>query len=139
MSQSTVPDLPLKCVIVTPDRTAVDERAAFIALPLYDGELGVLPGRAPLVGRLGVGMVRISHNGDSSSIFVDGGFVQIRDDVVTILTQRALTLNEVTPELAGQEMAEAKARLARAEAEFETKQRAMERARMLTRYASRRS
>ena len=45
----------VRCVIVTPERAVLDQPADFVALPLYDGELGVLPGRAPLIGRLGIG------------------------------------------------------------------------------------
>jgi F-type H+-transporting ATPase subunit epsilon len=41
----------LQCVVVTPERAVLDEPADFVALPMYDGELGVLPGRAPLIGR----------------------------------------------------------------------------------------
>ena len=48
----------LECVVVTPERTLFDELVEFVALPLYDGELGVLPGRTPLIGRLGYGELR---------------------------------------------------------------------------------
>ncbi len=48
----------LQCVVVTPERTLFDELVEFVALPLYDGELGVLPGRTPLIGRLGYGELR---------------------------------------------------------------------------------
>ena len=48
----------LQCVVVTPERAVLDEPADFVVLPLYDGELGVLPGRAPLIGRLGYGELR---------------------------------------------------------------------------------
>ena len=46
-------------MVVTPERALLDEPADFVALPMYDGELGVLPGRAPLIGRLGYGELRI--------------------------------------------------------------------------------
>ena len=45
-------------VVVTPERTLFDELVEFVALPLYDGELGVLPGHTPLIGRLGYGELR---------------------------------------------------------------------------------
>ena len=53
MATATPPARQLRCVIVTPERALFDEPADFVALPLYDGEIGFLPGRAPLVGRLG--------------------------------------------------------------------------------------
>src|SRR3954466_15450559 len=75
----------LHCVVVTPEKTLFDEVVEFVALPLYDGELGVLPRRAPLIGRLGYGELRPRLGGTSRHYFVDGGFVQVRDDVVTVL------------------------------------------------------
>ena len=44
----------LRCVVVTPERALLDETADFVALPMYDGELGVLPGRSPLIDRKSV-------------------------------------------------------------------------------------
>lgn len=79
----------LQCVVVTPERAVVDARADFISLPMYDGELGVLPGRAPLIGRLGYGELRYRKGTQTTHLYVDGGFVQVRDNKVTILTARA--------------------------------------------------
>ncbi|WP_165247735.1 ATP synthase F1 subunit epsilon [Paludisphaera soli] len=81
---------PLQCQVVTPEKTVFAKTVDFVALPLFDGELGVLPGRAPLLGRLGYGELRIKVGGASESYFVDGGFAQVRDNVVTVLTNRAL-------------------------------------------------
>jgi F-type H+-transporting ATPase subunit epsilon len=88
----------LRCVVVTPERSLVDEPADFVALPLIDGEIGILPGRAPLVGRLGYGELRIKKGNAVKKFFVDGGFVQVRANVVTVLTSRALPLEEITPD-----------------------------------------
>src|SRR5690348_13304824 len=75
----------LQCVVVTPERKVLDELDDFVALPLYDGELGVLPGRAPLIGRLGFGELRVRSGARMDRYFIDGGFAQVRDDVVTVL------------------------------------------------------
>jgi F-type H+-transporting ATPase subunit epsilon len=85
----------LRCVVVTPERGVLDEPADFVALPLYDGELGVLPGRAPLIGRLGYGELRVRRGPVTKRLFVDGGFGQVRANVVTVLTQRALFAEEI--------------------------------------------
>ena len=58
----------LRCVVVTPERAVLDEPADFVALPMYDGELGVLPGRAPLIGRLGCGELRIRRGGQVAAL-----------------------------------------------------------------------
>lgn len=86
---------PLQCVVVTPERALVDEPADFVALPLYDGELGVLPGRAALIGRLGYGELRIRRGDATERFFVDGGFAQVRSNTVTVLTGRALKAEEI--------------------------------------------
>jgi F-type H+-transporting ATPase subunit epsilon len=88
----------VQCVVVTPERAVLDEKVDFVALPMYDGELGVLPGRAPLIGRLGYGELRTRRGNDVHRFFVDGGFVQVRANVVTVLTPRALKAEEITTE-----------------------------------------
>jgi F-type H+-transporting ATPase subunit epsilon len=99
----------LHCVVVTPERALLDEPADFIALPLYDGELGVLPGRAPLIGRLGYGELRIRRGNTTQRFFVDGGFAQVRANVVTVLTSKAMKAEEIQPEAANRALEEARA------------------------------
>src|SRR3954447_21103148 len=94
----------LKCVVVTPERTLFEEVVEFVALPLYDGELGVLPGRSPLIGRLGYGELRTRSRAQPSRYFVDGGFAQVRDDVVTVLTNRAIPAASVDVQAAQNEL-----------------------------------
>jgi F-type H+-transporting ATPase subunit epsilon len=97
----------LHCVVVTPERALLDQAAEFIVLPMYDGELGVLPGRAPLIGRLGHGELRIRQGGQVQRFYVDGGFAQVRDNVVTVLTGRALKAEEINRAAAQQALQEA--------------------------------
>lgn len=49
----------LKCIVVTPEKTALDQLANFVVVPLFDGEFGVGPGHSPMIGRLGYGELRI--------------------------------------------------------------------------------
>lgn len=80
----------LRCIVVTPEKAIMDEAVDFVALPMFDGELGVLPGRSALIGRLGYGELRTKKGANVHRMFVDGGFVEIRDNVVSVLTQRAI-------------------------------------------------
>ena len=73
----------------------LDAKADFVALPMFDGELGVLPGRAALIGRLGYGELRIRNGTQTERFFVDGGFAQVRNNVVTVLTPRAKKVEEI--------------------------------------------
>ena len=97
----------LTCVVVTPERALLDQSADFVSLPMFDGELGVLPGRAALIGRLGCGELRIRHGGTTEHFYVDGGFAQIRDNRVTVLTARALKPDEISADKAREVLAEA--------------------------------
>ena len=83
-------DKKLQCVIVTPERAVLDEPADMVILPMIDGELGVQPRRAPLVGRLGNGELRIKNGADTKRLRIEGGFAQVRSDVVTVLTTRVV-------------------------------------------------
>jgi len=85
----------LTCVVVTPEKAVIDEPADFVAVPMFDGELGVLPGRAPLIGRLGYGELRIRRGTQTQRFFVDGGFVQVRANSVTVLTSRAQRARDI--------------------------------------------
>jgi F-type H+-transporting ATPase subunit epsilon len=85
----------LQCVVVTPECALLDEAVDFVALPLFDGELGVLPGRAALIGRLAPGELRVRDGEHVRRFFVDGGFAQVRGDVVTVLTPRAVKAEDI--------------------------------------------
>ena len=85
----------LKCVVVTPEKAVIDEAADHVVVPMYDGELGVYPNRLPLIGRLGFGELRLVKGNQTKRLYVDGGFVQIRGNVVTVLTSRALAPSEI--------------------------------------------
>lgn len=79
----------LQVVIVTPESTALDKHVDSVVLPLFDGEKGILPNHAPMIGRLGQGKLRIKDGGNEESFQVDGGFVQVESNVVSILTGKS--------------------------------------------------
>ncbi len=66
-------DKQLRLVIMTPERTVFDELASALRFPLFDGQIGILPGRAPLVGRLGYGELKATTPSGEKSFFIDGG------------------------------------------------------------------
>ena len=97
----------LNCNVVTPEKTAVEAKAEFIVLPLFDGEIGIAPGRAPLIGRLGFGEMRLKTGGKVTRYYLDGGFVQVAGDVVSVLTNRAMLASEVDGKAALQQLDDA--------------------------------
>ena len=92
----------LQCVVVTPERTELDLKADSVTVPLYDGELGILKGHSPLVGRLGYGVLRVKSAEGTKSYFVDGGFVQVSKNVISVLTDRVVGTDQITPTSAEQ-------------------------------------
>ena len=130
-------DRHLQCVVVTPERTLIDEVVDFVALPLYDGELGILPMRSPLIGRLGYGELRTKADGAPKRFFIDGGFVQVRDDVVTVLTNRAIPAASLDATIATAELEKANQRSGHTDFDVAEKAKAAARARAQIRVASR--
>ncbi|HEV3084841.1 MAG TPA: ATP synthase F1 subunit epsilon [Gemmataceae bacterium] len=126
----------LQCVVVTPERAVLDEPVDFVVLPLYDGELGVLPGRAPLIGRLGPGELRLRRGDAIRRFFVDGGFAQVRNNIVTVLTPRAVRGEDINTQAATQ-MLEAPSTPAASLEERVAQQKNQQRARAQLRVARR--
>jgi len=82
----------IHCVVVTPEKALVDQESDSLVIPLFDGEMGILPNRAPLVSKLGFGSLRIRNGSTDSFFFIEGGTVQISNNIVTLLTPRATEL-----------------------------------------------
>ena len=128
----------VQVVVVTPERAVLDETVPSVVLPMFDGELGVLPGRAPLTGRLGPGELRLPGDGPNRRYFVDGGFVQVSPSpaghtVVTVLTPKAVAVETLTATAGADAVVEANAMPVTTPIEREIRFRAQERARGLAR------
>jgi len=104
MSPSTATSSDLHVTIVTPEDTVLDTRADFVALPLFDGELGVAPQHSPLIGRLRGGEMRIRQGSETARYYVEGGFVQVENNEVAVMTGRAQTSASVDPDEAQQQL-----------------------------------
>ena len=121
----------LQLVVVTPETTLLDEPVSGLRFPLFDGQIGVLPGRAPLVGRLGCGELSVTTASGPRSFFVDGGFVQITGATVTLLTARCVPSDEIDRDAAAAELKDAQARPANNDEAIESRFRDQERARKM--------
>lgn len=120
----------LRLVLVTPEKTLLDQPVKGLRFPLYDGQIGVLPGRAPLVGRLGIGELKFETTaGGEDRYFIDGGFAQIKGTVVTLLTNRAIPASAIDVQKARADLEAAIASKPTDEAAFAQKAANIERAR----------
>jgi F-type H+-transporting ATPase subunit epsilon len=122
-------DKNLRLVLVTPETTLLDKHVEYLKFPLFDGQMGVLPGRAPLVGRLGSGELQIREGGTNHSYFVDGGFVQVKGSVVSVLTNRAQLTSTLNAKTTEDELQAAQRLAAKTDDEFAAKFTQLQRAR----------
>lgn len=98
-----------QCSVITPERVVLDTPATFVAFPAHDGEVGILPHRAPLVFKLGVGELRVQTPTETQHYFVDGGFAQMVNNRLAILTEQARRNSEIQPAAAEKALADARA------------------------------
>ena len=104
--------MAFQCVVVTPEEQTLDESVSQVILPAWDGEIGILTDRAPLLVKLGIGVMRVDVAGGSSRRFmIDGGIAQMKGNRLTVLTNQAIASEDVDLESARAQYAEAEARI----------------------------
>ncbi|MEZ5356587.1 MAG: ATP synthase F1 subunit epsilon [Bryobacteraceae bacterium] len=95
--------------VATPERQLIGEAVREASIPGLAGELGILPGHAPLLGEVGAGELRYTlATGEKHTMVVFGGWIEVNNDVVRVLAQSAERINEI--DLARAEAAFARAR-----------------------------
>jgi F-type H+-transporting ATPase subunit epsilon len=98
----------LQLEVVTPERRVLSEAVDAVTAPGLGGELGILPGHTPLISQLQTGVLSYAAAGKTLQLHVSGGFVEIKDDVVSVLAEVAERPEEIDA---------ARARTARAQVE----------------------
>ena len=81
--------------ITTPTRLVVTEQVDEVVAPGIEGYFGVLPGHAPFLTTLGVGIVTYRIGRDEHQLAVSGGFAEVRNDKVIILADSAERPEEI--------------------------------------------
>jgi F-type H+-transporting ATPase subunit epsilon len=99
----------LRLEIVTPEQTAYSEDVEMVTLPGVEGELGVYPNHVPLLTTLKPGELRVMRGGRASYLAVGEGFVEIRGDAVSVLTDMALEPEKIDVTAAEEAVARAQA------------------------------
>src|SRR6202166_2714455 len=123
--------------VITPERAVLETDATFAAVPAHDGELGILKDRAPMLYRLGAGLLRGDTTEGKRALFVGGGFCQIVDHRLTLLTEVAKQLDQLDRAAAERALADAQAMKSGSDAEWKSRQRALAAARAELRLAHR--
>lgn len=81
--------------VVTPERRVLAEPVDMVTVPGLGGELGILPGHTPLISQLQTGVLTYVQEGKSYPLHVSGGFVEVRDDHVSVLADIAELPDEI--------------------------------------------
>ena len=106
----------IELIIVTPQRQLLRETVVEVTLPGADGQLGVLPGHAPLITELGIGELsyQTKKSGESAPVAIISGFAEVLGDRVTVLAETAERPDEIDVARATEAKKRAEQRLAAA-------------------------
>ena len=90
----------LRLEIVTPEKRVLDADVDSVTVPTASGEVGIMPSHAPLISALKPGILTYSSKGTATRLAVSGGFVEVNDDKVAVLSDTAESAGEIDIELA---------------------------------------
>ena len=94
------------CQLITPEEALLDSQANCVVVTAHNGEVGILRNRAPLLSKLGIGELRVTTPEGTQQFYVDGGFVHVLDNEVTVLTPHAVPARELDAEQAERELSQ---------------------------------
>ncbi|MGD2154341.1 MAG: F0F1 ATP synthase subunit epsilon [Gemmatimonadales bacterium] len=80
---------PFNVSLISPERKVFEGPAKFLVVPSFDGEIGILRDHAPLMALLGEGTLRIVTEQGTRRFHVSGGFVQVVNNEVSVLSEEA--------------------------------------------------
>jgi F-type H+-transporting ATPase subunit epsilon len=87
--------MPIRCEIVSQDRTVFEGDVDIVVAPGADGEMGILPHHSPLLTTLKPGVLKVRYQGREDVFVVSGGFMEVRPEIVTILADAAEHADEI--------------------------------------------
>lgn len=96
--------MPIRCEIVSQDRLVYEGDADIVMVPGSSGEMGILPGHAPLLSSLEMGVIRVKIGDDEEIFTVTGGFIEVQPDIVTIMADAAEYVEDIDIERAEKAM-----------------------------------
>ncbi|MCA9003511.1 MAG: ATP synthase F1 subunit epsilon, partial [Planctomycetes bacterium] len=105
--------------IITPQKVLMEAQAQSVQFPAVDGLTGVLKGHAPLVSALDSGVLSWKGDGGRHEMFVAGGFCEVRDNVIRVVTEAGEPIEEIDVERAEKAAERARQRLAGKNIDFD--------------------
>ena len=120
-----------QCTVVTPQEQMLDQQVSYASIPAWDGQIGLLPQRAPLMVKLGDGALRLDYDGQTHWYFVSGGFAQMKDNRLALLADDASDAGKLDREEITAMLKEATARVATTVEDVEKRTREINRAKAM--------
>ncbi len=120
-----------RCTVVTPEQELLSQEVAYADVPFWDGQVGILPGRAPMLGRLGTGVLTLESEAGYNRVYIGGGFVQMKGEQLTVLAEEAMTADQIDKAEAEAELRDAESGSGGSSEEMNNRQRRLTRARSM--------
>lgn len=79
----------ITCSLITPEQEVFEKEASYIDLPAHDGQMGFMANRAPLLVKLGTGVLTVTGDTGQTQMQISGGFAQMKGNTLAILTDKA--------------------------------------------------
>ena len=79
----------LKVSVISPEKVLFEGDVDAVTAPAFDGEVGILTSHAPMMTLLGKGTLKLGTDGSAGRFQVEGGFLQVVDDRVRVVTEKA--------------------------------------------------
>ena len=79
----------LNVSVISPEAVLYEGQTDSVVAPAYDGEVGILTGHAPMMALLGKGELRLGRDSSGRRFNVEGGFLQVVDNTVRVVTEKA--------------------------------------------------
>lgn len=87
--------MPIRCEIVSQDRTVFEGDVDIVVAPGFEGEMGILPHHSPVLTVLKTGVLKIRKDGQEQFFAIAGGFMEVQPDLVTVLADAAEMADEI--------------------------------------------
>ncbi len=108
--------MPTQLEIVSPDKLLLSQPVDMAVIPAAEGDMGVMPGHAPMIVLLQGGTIVLHEGGKPTArLYVSGGFAEITGERCTVLADEAIPVAEVSRSQAQSRLAEAEAAYAAAD------------------------
>ncbi|HKP28414.1 MAG TPA: F0F1 ATP synthase subunit epsilon [Gemmatimonadales bacterium] len=77
----------MRVLVISPEASMFDGDADSVVVPIYDGQMGILPGHAAFMAPLGKGHLTVKHQGKAQKFTIAGGLLQVVDNTVRVVAE----------------------------------------------------